>query len=296
MPVKRRIVGAFIATAVVVGLLVWVLLPALRPASSSASGSGDPSSSPGALSAQPSPTSPPDVKGNGWRLAFNGEFAGSKLNTSVWGTCYPWFGRHPSGCTNYSNNSYDWDLPTQDQVSNGVLHLVSQPIPTLGTAANGAPKDYACRSGIVSSYPSFRFTYGYVQVVARIPSSYGSWSSLWLAAANLNWPPEIDLVEQWGPPGTHTSVGLHPVGAHQVDVHMQPGSGNLSSGWHTISVEWTPTSLTWFIDGHLELSVDQHIPHQPMYFIANLADYRGAQGGKGCNSSLLVRSVKVWQH
>jgi beta-glucanase (GH16 family) len=249
----------------VVGLLVWGVLP-------------------GGLAA-----------GNGWRLAFNAQFRGSRLDTSVWSTCYPWAASTAPGCNISGNHEYEWDLPSQAQVSGGVLHLVSQPVPTRGKTAGGAPKEYACRSGVVTSYPGFRFTYGYVQVVARIPSSYGLWPALWLAAANLNWPPEIDMIENYGPPQASTDVAFHPVGAPPVDVGPQPGTANLAAGWHTISVDWTPTAVTWFIDGHKQLSVHQHIPHQPMYFIADLADYRPPQAGRGCAGSLLIRSVKVWQ-
>ena len=264
---KRRVGGALVALAVLAGLLVWV-------------------------TRVPASTPPRHVRGTGWRLAFDAGFPGSRLDTSVWSTCYPWGDTSP-GCTNFGNQEYEWNLPSQDRVHGGALHLVSQPVATSGRSADGRPKEYPCRSGVVTSYPSFRFTYGYVQVVARIPSGYGLWSGLWMAAANLQWPPEIDMVEKYGPPQPDTPVTFHPAGAPQVQVH--PATANLAVGWHTFGVDWTPTTVTWFIDGHRELSVNQHVPHQPMYFLANLADYKPPQGGKGCAGSLLIRSVKVWQ-
>ena len=69
-------------------------------------------------------------------------------------------------------------------------------------------------------------------------------------------------------------------------------------GWHTFSLSWTRTQLTWMLDGRVIMRSTQHIPHQQMYFIANLADEvvpgRTAPGPQ-CSGSLLIRSVKVWK-
>jgi hypothetical protein len=47
-------------------------------------------------------------------------------------------------------------------------------------------------------YPSLRFEYGLVQVVAHIPHAPGLWPALWLAATNGKYPPEIDMLDSWG--------------------------------------------------------------------------------------------------
>lgn len=295
-----KVAGVLVAVGVAVGLVLWGLKP-MAPARAAGSGAptgsvrGTPPVSPSARPsfASPSALSVPDVTSGGWRLAFDGRFSGPRLDTSVWSTCYPWAGTG-SGCTNFGNTEYEWYRPSQDQVSGGVLRLIAQRVPTQGETANGSPKEYGCRSGMVTTYPGFRFTYGYVQVVARIPSGTGLWPALWLAAASLKWPPEIDILEHWGPPHERTGTYFHPLGAPEVERH--PATANLSVGWHTFSVNWTPTSVTWFIDGHAVFSVDQHIPHQPMYFIANVADYSLPRNGGGCSGTMLIQSVKVWRH
>src|ERR1700722_5312871 len=94
-----------------------------------------------------------------------------------------------TGCTNFGNaDEQEWYLPSQDQVSGGVLHLVAQPIPTRGTNSAGAAKTYECRSGMVTTMPGFSFEYGVVQVVAQIPSTAGLWPALWLLATDEVWP------------------------------------------------------------------------------------------------------------
>jgi beta-glucanase (GH16 family) len=75
-----------------------------------------------------------------------------------------------------------------------------------------------------------------------------------------------------------------------------PAGANLSVGWHTFGLSWTRSRIVWFIDGQKVLTIGQHVPHQRMYFIANLAETRHPHGGLGCTGTMLIRSVKVWQH
>jgi beta-glucanase (GH16 family) len=234
----------------------------------------------------------PAVPHSGWRLTFHARFRGSRLNTSVWSTCYPWMDV-PAGCRNFGNKEQEWYLPRQVRVSGGVLHLVAQHKRTAGRSKRGTRKEYFCRSGIVTSYPGLRFKYGYLEAVARIPPGAGLWPALWLAAANLRWPPEVDLIEHWGRRAHVNGVFLHPLGGPRVAAW--PAIADSGVGWHTFGVLWTRTRLTWFIDGRSVLTVHRHVPHQRMYFVANLADFYLPPGG-GCSGQLLVRSVRLWQH
>lgn len=224
-----------------------------------------------------------------WKLTFSSDFSGSTLDSKVWATCYPW---SPGGCTNFGNNGEEkeWYQPSQVQVNGGVLHLVAKRQPTAGRAQNGTPREYACRSGMVTTDPGFRFTYGYVQVVARVAFGTGLWSAFWLAAANRQWPPEIDLLEHWG---THPFAKVY---LHSKSGPRQGGpvkTPNIATGWHTFTLYWTKSRLSWYYDGYRMLSTTSGIPRQAMYFIANLAVYNAGRGG--CSGSLDIKSVKVWQ-
>jgi beta-glucanase (GH16 family) len=240
------------------------------------------------LAPRPQPVTSP----KSWKLTFNSSFTGTSLDTSVWGTCYPW-DTGSAGCTNYGNTGdedKEWYLPAQDQVSGGVLQLVAQREPTPGFDQQGAPKEYACRSGMITTDPSFRFEYGYVQVVAKLPFGKGLWPALWLAAANQKWPPEIDIEEHWNV-DPFERVYLHPTaGPRQGGEVSAP---NLAVGWHTFTLSWTKTRLSWYYDGQQVFSTTTDIPQQSMYLIANLADDVTSPGG--CSGSLLIKSVKVWQ-
>jgi beta-glucanase (GH16 family) len=225
-----------------------------------------------------------------YKLTFESSFTGSALDTTKWGTCYPWA---PTGCTNYGNNGdpdQEWYQASQDTVRNGALHITAQRTPTAGLAKDGSAKEYACRSGMVTTYPSLQFKYGFIQVVAKIPFSKGLWPALWLAAANKVWPPEVDILEHWAsqPNG---KVYFHPNDGHRVGGPVStPG---LAKGYHTFTLSWTKTRLTWYYDNTKIFTATSDVPQQDMYFIANVADDDASPGS--CTGTMIIKSVKVWQ-
>jgi beta-glucanase (GH16 family) len=223
---------------------------------------------------------------------FTATFTGNQLDTSVWTTCYPWADK-PTGCTNLGNSfEHQWYMPSQVHVSGGSLAIVAQQTPTQGLDASGQPFTYSCRSGLVTTYKGFQFEYGFIQVKAWIPTGAGLWPAIWLAAANYAWPPEIDMLESWGK-SFQSGVFFHPVNAPPVTELMEPP---IKQGWHTISLSWTATQLTYYIDRTALLTLHEGIPHQPMYLIANLAEYQPVTSPAYCKGQLLIQSVNVWRY
>src|SRR5262249_38836951 len=156
-------------------------------------------------------------------------------------------------------------------------------------AQGGSAKTYPYRSGMVTSFPGFRYQYGYTQVVARIPYGPGLWPALWLAAASQKWPPEIDILEHWGTSGEYSehlhSTGMSVQGATE-------SAENLSGGaWHTFGLYWSPSQVIWYIDGHQVMSAVHGVPQEAMYFIADLAVYQQNAVGWKDGSALDIRSV-----
>jgi beta-glucanase (GH16 family) len=227
-----------------------------------------------------------------WKLTFDSDFSGPTLDTDVWATCY-WFASPGAGCTNKgnSNEEKEWYQPSQDRVSGGVLHLNAQHEPTEGSSAKGAPEEYSCRSGMVTTAPGFNFEYGYVQMVARLPYGNGLWPAFWLEASNKKWPPEVDIFEHWDSQA-NTGAYLHPLNGIRQGGRVQE-LANYSKGWQTFTLSWTKNKLVWYIDGYQVFSTTTSIPRQDMYIIANVADTSTA--ATSCSGTMLVKSIKVWQ-
>ncbi|HVV66177.1 MAG TPA: glycoside hydrolase family 16 protein [Rhizomicrobium sp.] len=130
-------------------------------------------------------------------------------------------------------------------------------------------------SGMISSQPTFRQTYGYFEMRAKIPSGRGLWPAFWLLPADLSWPPEIDVMESVGDASRIYSTAhsnLRPA----VDIDARVAA----DAFHSYAVSWDPRMLVWYVDGR-KIGEEPTPPdlNKPMYMIANLAvggDWPGA--------------------
>jgi len=164
-------------------------------------------------------------------------------------------------------------------------NLVDQTTRVINTADNSfALNRQPNLSGIITSYDSFRFKYGRVEMRARMPQGKGLWSAFWLLNSYYKQDepedPEIDIIEAIGDRTTTANHAYH----YQVDNN---GDGfyrtrmtnegratisDFSQAFHVYSVEWTPGRIIWFVDG-----VETHrlegseVSDEQMYIIANLA-------------------------
>jgi beta-glucanase (GH16 family) len=235
----------------------------------------------------------PAVRTPRGKPAFDATFGGTHLNTRTWATCYWWAG--PNGCKNFppagQSQEYEWYLPSQDRVSGGVVHLVAQRRKTPGTTKAGKPTTYGCRSGMLTTFRGFKFKYGFVQIVADIPHANGLWPALWLGAANVRSRTEIDMLESWGV-NQETASFFHSATGKTSRARYRP---SLTRGWKTYSLSWTSSRLRYYVGSRLVLTVRSHVPHQRMYFIADLAEYTAPKRGR-CSNQLEIRSVKIWKN
>jgi beta-glucanase (GH16 family) len=216
-----------------------------------------------------------------WRLVFDDEFGGSGLDTSKWST--GWFGRGITGGVKADElDCYD---PRQVGVSGGELRLT---LAAKREYCNGSEHAYA--SGLVSTIGKFTFTYGFVEVKARLPASYGKvadWPGIWADGLGP-WPTtgELDVVEGIGGQACW----------HFHDAAGDPGScsnAGYAGSWHTYGADWEPGEVTFYYDGRRVGTLTDGITSAPMYLILGL----GVAPGSSviAPARLQVDFVRVWQ-
>ncbi len=253
-----------------------------------------------------SPTSlePVGQSGN-WQLLFHDEFTGSSLDTSKWTTCYENF--HLGQDCDHDQSELELYQPSGVSVSNGVLKLEAQKRDV--TASNG--KVYHYTSGMISSGPScdtgcaphFTFTYGYMEMRAKVPAGQGMWPAFWTLPADGSWPPEIDAFEILGNAPNEINMTYHwPNGSGEGGQKGQAWDGpDFSAGWHTFAVDWEPGSVTWYVDGVQRFQyVNANVASKPMYLVANLAiggDWPGAPNASTSFPAFYqIDYIRVWKH
>ena len=121
-------------------------------------------------------------------------------------------------------------------------------------------------SGIVAQNPRFAITYGYFQIVLKLPVGNGLWPTFWLVGDSP--APEIDIFEVLGRATTEMHCSLHD-GEHWSTVVDVP---DMNLGYHKVGLLWTPRDLIWYFD---DVQVAQTrtplTASVPMYILANLA-------------------------
>ena len=168
-----------------------------------------------------------------------------------------------------------------------------------GTLKIKAIKEQYSYGASTKSYTSarlnskFAFTFGKVEVRAKLPAAAGSWPAIWTLGANCNetgsyfgnqygsgqWPGcgEIDIMEQTGWNKSEIISHFH-WGDRNTGQYKNMGStlevANTAEEFHVYSMEWTSSSIKTFVDGELvyELpnSADKPYDH-PHYLLLNIA-------------------------
>jgi len=149
------------------------------------------------------------------------------------------------------------------KVGGGTLKIIGQ---RASPGHSARLEGYKYTSGMISSQPSFSQTYGYFEIRAKTPKGKGLWPAFWMLPADLSWPPEIDVMENIGDPGTMF------VASHSAKRQTKGKEVKVEPGWHTFAVAWDAQELTYFIDGR---EIERHDTpadmHKPMFLVANLA-------------------------
>jgi beta-glucanase (GH16 family) len=193
----------------------------------------------------------------GMHLILNEAFYGSGLNTDVWNSQFRWGTTNPPELQEYTPDAL------RVQPGNGIRL----------TANKNGSGQLPYSSGMLASYDHFYFQYGYIEIRAKVPQGKGLWPALWLLAQDPQSAEEIDLMELLGQDPHTVYTTLH----YQLDNKDKGVKGasihgpDFSQDFHIFAVDWEWDKIVWYVDGSEVFRVTDHIPHEPMYLIVNLA-------------------------
>ncbi len=191
------------------------------------------------------PALPGAASAQQWRLVAEDDFSGSL--TPHWSA----YQGSPACC-----QATTW-ASSQVAVRDGRLVLTAQ-----------RDQDGRWIAGGVSAagWPAAVRTYGKYVARIRVDKGEGISAVALLWPRSNAWPPEIDYYELSGADGDRTqetaTVHKGPDDAKQQSVYQ----GDLTR-WHTVAVEWLPSSITYFVDNKVigEVTDPSFIPHEPMW-------------------------------
>ena len=164
-------------------------------------------------------------------------------------------------------------------VSDGTLKIIAKKEPYSGM-------EYT--SGRIISHQKYDFTYGRIEIRAKLPSEAGTWPALWLLGSSFEtntWPlcGEMDIMEQFADKSIVKST-MH--WQNQDGTRAEYGEDkNISNptDFHIYEFDWKPGSVKTFLDGvqMFSMTTNNNMPFDENFFlILNLA----MGGNKGAGS------------
>lgn len=240
--------------------------------------------------------------GKGWELAWSDEFEGTALDTQKWDAQHD--------CSGGGNNEKQCYTERSDNidVANGLLRLIALEESYTGPSNQDdtSQRTQPYTSGKIITRGLADWTYGRLELRAKLPEGQGSWPAFWMLAATDTygslWPlfGEIDIMEAvnlgarcddcTGTDGENrTSNALHfgspfPNNQFAGDRTQLADNSNPADGYHVWAVEWGEGVMHWFLNDEKYSTItneawytdsDLNNPNAPydaaFYLILNLA-------------------------
>ena len=243
-------------------------------------------------------------------LVWSDEFEGSgAINTSKWfhQTQLPnggsWFNGEVQHYTDRTENS---------NLEGGFLNVV-------------AKKETFTDQGVTKEYTSarlnskFAFTYGKVEVRAKLPTGFGTWPAIWTLGKNINengaywenqgfgttsWPAcgEIDIMEHWGDNQNFVQSAMHtPSSFGNTSNKGGQTVSTASTDFHIYSLEWSPEKMVFQVDGVTHYIYNPEVKDEStwpfdadQYILLNFA-IQGHIEASFTEDAMVVDYVRVYQ-
>lgn len=162
------------------------------------------------------------------------------------------------------------------------------------------------------------FTYGRVEVRAKMPFGVGTWPAIWMLGKNVDepggywqsqfgtvgWPAcgEIDIIEHWGDNQNFVQSALHTPSSFGATVNKGGLLANdVSNTFHVYAVEWTPEKMDFSLDGNVFYTYNPEVKNAStwpfdadQYILLNVA-ILPIIGSGFTQSPLVIDYVRVYQ-
>jgi beta-glucanase (GH16 family) len=216
---------------------------------------------------------------------------------------------------NEENQFYTEGRRENARVEKGVLVLEARkerwPNPQHQSGAKDwrqSRRETAYTSASVTTQGKAEWTYGRVEVRAKLPTGRGLWPAIWLLGAScpaVGWPlcGEIDIMENVGYDPDVIHANIHTQAYNHVQKTNKGGKITVPAPWrdfHVYAVDWTPERMEFSVDGKVyfrflnERKGAEVWPFdKPHYLILNIA-VGGAWGAtKGIDDTVFPQRMEI---
>lgn len=253
------------------------------------------------------------VQASELRLIWSDEFEGQSLDREKWTPA--------DDCWGGGNSERQCYKPANVTVAGGFLRLSARREEVSGPALPAYRRptseivSRAYSSGRVDTRGLASFMFGRIEVRAKLPAGQGLWSAIWMLPEHDNYGPyplsgEIDIAEvvNLGVRCLFCRDEVHGALHHgpSLNLNRQFSASarlNAPAEFHVFALDWTPTTMTWLVDGRPYHRRATHRPFdQRFHLILNLAvggrwpetTGRGGVDDQALPAEMLVDWVRVY--
>jgi beta-glucanase (GH16 family) len=221
-----------------------------------------------------------DTPKKGWKLIWQDEFNGKKLDEAKWNVLIRETSKH---------EELQYYVPDEVYLENGNLRIRSR------------IRDYGNKkftSGRLDTKDKLAITYGRFEIRGKLPVGKGLWPAYWLYPQNRDWMmeyimkqaveagkersipelrpwyTEIDIMEFLGHEPNIVYATFHYTsfkGESRSSSSTFRGNVNYGDDFHIYVLEWEPDEIRWFLDGRLIHTAREGVPHTDHFLIINTA-------------------------
>lgn len=236
----------------------------------------------------------------GYEQLWSDEFSGTQIDNSLWG--------YDIGGGGWGNNELEYytDSPKNSYVSSGNLVIEARKESFLG-------REYT--SARIISKGKKDFTFGRVDIRAKLPKGQGIWPALWMLGKKIdqtNWPNcgEIDIMELLGhePSKIYGTVHYGPIGSSTSTTktsNYKLSGGDFSESYHVFSLNWSQDNMEVLVDDISMLKTDRtqigaiYPFNEPFFMLFNIAVGGNWPGGPDISTvfpqQMLVDYIRVFK-
>ncbi len=231
---------------------------------------------------------------NSEQLVWSDEFNSSTINTNNW--------TFETGSGGWGNNELqNYTSGDNAHIEDGVLVITARKV-------NDNKEAGSYTSSRMISWGKQEFTYGRMEIRAKLPAGTGVWPAIWMLGANLSsagWPAcgEIDIMEYVGynPNIVHSS--LHTTSSSGATINTSTLTvTNCEEEFNVYGMLWTEDSISFYVNDQdnpfytyaPSVKTDDNWPFdKPQFFILNVA-VGGTWGGlQGIDNTIFPQTMEI---
>jgi hypothetical protein len=193
-------------------------------------------------------------------LTFSDEFSSERIDTSKWITNYYWGDKLLKDRYSVESDLHIYTEKDNFEIRNSILKISTRPQKLTGkvwSADKGfSTKEFHYTSGIICSGNSFRQKYGIFSAKIKLCNPEAR-NAFWLLSDTVT--PHLDICR------TAKGKIWFDVFSSKDELTKTSVGSRYANDYFIYTLEWTPNSLTWLINGTEVFVQTSNVPREPMY-------------------------------